>query len=336
MISRATIFRLTGSLGLARALLTARRLLPPVWLTVLAYHRVCEYDLNSPWDDELISATPQQFRDQLSFVKRYFTVITSKRVLEWQLGKRKLPRNPLVITFDDGYRDNHDVALPLLLEAGLSADFFVCSNNIEERCLFWWDRIAFCLRRTPETAVTLEYPCVLELDLRTPQAREIARTRILSEIKDGQGVDADRVATELQSRTHVDLDEPAEAAALLMSWGHVRALQDAGMGVGSHSHTHGVLSRMDEEAVREELELSKQRIGQVLGEEVFAFAYPVGRFSAATKRQVAAAGYRLAYSYCSGASALRSPDFLELKRVAVERFMSSPYYATLTALPVLC
>jgi len=73
-------------------------------------------------------------------------------------GGADLPLNPLVMTFDDGYRDRYAVALPLLQEAGVRADFFVCPWNIENRRLFWWDRITFCLKRAATPKVRLTYP----------------------------------------------------------------------------------------------------------------------------------------------------------------------------------
>lgn len=334
-MKRRAVFNLFGRLGLARLMLRCCRCLAPKWLTALAYHRVCDVDPHSPWDPNLVSATPDQFRRQLAFVKRHFTPVTSADIIQWRQGRFDMPPNPLVITFDDGYRDNVTVALPLLQEAGIRADFFICPWHIENQRLFWWDRIAFCVREARRGEIALDYPEAVTLDLSTETSRRTARRTALRIAKRTMNLDIQRFVDEFQERAGALLEEREAAGKLLMTWDHVRALRRAGMGVGSHSFSHRVLSQSDEETTRREMAQSKIAIETALDEPVSAFAYPVGSFSNGTKAMAREVGYDLAYSYCSGASFLRSMDMFEVKRAAVERDMSLPYFRTLVAAPFL-
>lgn len=334
-MKRKVLYELCGRLGLSTGLLMATRGFPARWLTVLAYHRVCEYDPHSPWDPDVISATPAAFRKQLAFIRTRFTPVTSEQVVDWRKGHFTMPRNPVVLTFDDGYLDNCQVALPLLLEAGVTADFFICTANVESRRPFWWDLIAYCLRRTGRKSIALSYPEQVVLNVESGEASRAARRTVLRIVKRTPELDIQAFVGELQAKSEVRLDEDGAAGELLMNWEHIRALQDAGMGVGSHTHTHPILPHAQGEAVREELTRSRRILEERLGRKVSTLAYPVGRFDDGVKVLAREAGYEIAYSYCSGASTLRALDMFHVRRVAVERDMSLPYFKTLVAAPFL-
>jgi len=121
-VKRRAAFEVCGRIGLPGLILRAGRRLRPRWLAVLAYHRIAEVDPDSPWDPELISVTPDEFRRQLAFLKRHFRPVTSEEVVRWKRGEFAMPANPVVVTFDDGYLDNYRVALPLLQEALVGQD----------------------------------------------------------------------------------------------------------------------------------------------------------------------------------------------------------------------
>jgi len=149
------------------------------------------------------------------------------------------------------------------------------------------------------------------------------------------GLRISTLTDELQRLSGVEIEEEVEADRLLMTWEHVRSLRRAGMGVGSHSHTHPVLSQADPETVRREMWLSRMALEERLKERVRALAYPVGHFTNGTKALAREAGYEVAYSYGGGVTFLGSADLFEVRRMPVERFMSRAYFRTMLALPFL-
>ena len=333
-MSRRAAAELYGRSGLADLTLKCMGALGSPWLTVLAYHRVCD-DAFDPWDRDIVSATPEMFIRQLQLVTRYFAPVTSAHVVDWLGGRASLPRNPVLLTFDDGYRDNHDIVLPLLLEAGVVADFFVCPWHIENRRLFWWDVISFCVGRCFDERIALSYPHHLEVELGTPEERVRAKRALLSVVKRSEGLDIPRFVGNLQEEAKVEFDERQQADDLLMTWDHVRTLQRAGMGVGSHSYSHPVLPLLGEDEARFEIEESKGILEKQLGSDVTALAYPVGALGDDIKEMAKRAGYGVAYSYCSGASMRRFMDPFEIGRVAVEKHISMSHFRTLLATPFL-
>jgi peptidoglycan/xylan/chitin deacetylase (PgdA/CDA1 family) len=95
----------------------------------------------------------------------------------------------------------------------------------------------------------------------------------------------------------------APAERLFMTWDQARTMYEGGMAIGSHTHRHEILSRLDEEAQLEELIVSREIIQSKAGVRVETLAYPVGSeasFNQAAKNAIERAGYRAAFSYYGG------------------------------------
>src|SRR5262252_433736 len=147
-----------SALGISSALLGLRRLTRTPWITVLTYHRVGPGPSVSRIDANVVTVSAEVFDRQLDFVKQHFDIVTVEDIVAAIDGGVTLPPSPLLITFDDGYRDNFDVALPLLRKHRLSATFFVATRFVDERRLFWWDRINYLLKASSRAKVELAYP----------------------------------------------------------------------------------------------------------------------------------------------------------------------------------
>lgn len=103
--------------------------------TIVLYHRV-----DTPKNDPLLlSVSPDNFRKQLTYLKNKYKIIHLSELVERIKNKKSL-RNYLVITFDDGYLDNYQKALPILEELEVPATIFVVSGKINSKESFFWDK----------------------------------------------------------------------------------------------------------------------------------------------------------------------------------------------------
>ena len=151
-------------------------------LLVLAYHRIGEAD-GQFFDDELFSATADGFRDQLRYLARHFSVLDASAVLKAMRGGRlELDTPSALVTFDDGYRDNCEVALPILRELGLPAVFFIAAGYVDSPRLTWWDRVAYIVKRTERPSLALTYPEPLTIDVRTELTGKKSQAGSLDEL----------------------------------------------------------------------------------------------------------------------------------------------------------
>lgn len=293
-------------------------------LRILAYHRVLD---DAPaafaFDEELISATTGAFRQQMDFVRRNFNVINFQQLYECERAGRAWPERALIVTFDDGYRDNYANAFPILKEMRLGATIFLAASHINQAKLFWWDLIAYCFKQTRRPSVTFSEIDAAPFALDSSHERRKAVDRVLEWIK--------RVPEDAKNsflaRLHEQLDValPSDlAAGMHLSWEEVREMAAGGIEFGSHTMTHPVLANVSAAQLKDEVCRSKTILERELRREVVSFSYPVGGrsdFNQSVKQAVKECGYRFAVSYQEGI-AEKASDHYSLPRIHVEESLS--------------
>lgn len=309
------------------------------WLTVLTYHRVHDDATGQPFDRTVIDATSHELGRQLETMRRYFTLIGLSE-LSAHLKGASLPDNPAMVTFDDGYRDCYDRALPILLAQGVKGVFFVATSYVTHRRMFWWDRIAYILHQSKLDHIELTYPVRTSLDLGGSHERVLKTATNL--VKNHFGIDVERFLDELAHAAGVGFGEELErkfADQLVMTWDQIRGLQDAGMEVHSHTRTHRVLQTVGPSQLSWELAGARADLEEHLEKRVSGVAYPVGRSVAswpAIRSAVVESGYELGFSNGTGVTPLGSGfDPLNVRRISVERGLPDSMFRAMLAIPAL-
>ena len=264
---------------------------------ILVYHRV----KREP-DSFLPAMRLATFERQMECLARRFHVVDLTEALE-AISRESVPDNAVVITFDDGYRDNFDVAWPVLSGLALPATVFLATGVIGTQRILWHDRVFHAFHET--TAATLPGfgPDGGALRLDGPERRRAALDRVLSHLKSLDPERRDETIGRVLGR--LGIAEPAPTARLMLSWEEVREMRRGGMGFGAHTVTHPVLSRLPIERAREEIAGSKREIERQVGAPVTLFAYPNGResdFDATTKEILRSEGYAGAVTSIFGAN----------------------------------
>jgi peptidoglycan/xylan/chitin deacetylase (PgdA/CDA1 family) len=313
-------------------------------ISIVTYHHVADHDPAYPYDPNVADATPAQFRRQMETVARYGTPIGIDDLIR-AIGGAALPKNPVMVTFDDGYLSCHDIALPILRAVGVRATFFIATSFVSERRLYWWERIALLLRGSRRTAFDLTYPAAKAFAVDDPLIHE----KLTDIVKNTADLDVERFLCELAVALDVEWTaavETGHANHLIMTWDQVRAMARAGMDIESHGRRHRVLQTLDRAALDDELAGSRRELEAQLGRPVRALAYPVGRRINGNRRireALAAAGYQIGMSNQSGVNlwwppALRSLspiDPFDVRRLATDRSISDAMFLTQMALPQL-
>ena len=327
--------------GALQALMRARRFVPFPTVSIITYHHVNEHLPDYPFDPEVADATPAQFRWQMETVARYGTPIGVDDLLR-ALDGGSLPRNSVMVTFDDGYQSCHDIALPILRAVGVRATFFVATSYITDRKLYWWEQISMLVNRARRPG-TITYPRPVVLAPRNPRTR----VKLNDLIKNTPNLDLPRFLTDIAVALDVEWNVETEIAAandLIMTWDHVRALARAGMDVESHSRSHRVLQTLDAATLHSELAGSRADLETQLGRRVRAIAYPVGRRIGRAdhiRKALTAAGYLVGLTNASGVNVLMPPalrrfvpvDRLDVRRLSIDRSLSDALFLSQMALP---
>jgi peptidoglycan/xylan/chitin deacetylase (PgdA/CDA1 family) len=313
-----------GRLGVLRVLEHRAAVRKP-GLTVLTYHRIAEPAANLFYDP-VISATPDAFCAQIEWLCSHFQVLTLD-----ELAKRIQTGSPwreptALVTFDDGYRDNLEQAVPILQEHDVPATFFIPTSFLDSAELPWWDVVAYIvkqtqLRRFVVKTVADDAASSLEINLET-MSRSRAIMLIIRAVLDEAVDDARKFLDRLAACAQVAVDADALGRSLFMSWPQLRHLASLGprLAVGSHSVNHRNLARLDDDSQLREVAGAKHVLEAQLGCEIYAFAYPYGwpgTYTHRTKAIVAEAGYCLAFTSREGTDRFENFDPLEISRLGV-------------------
>lgn len=335
---RERVAQLLDGVGMFEVILKVRSRTRGSILTVLCYHSVGQPGPEYLFDPDVIDATPEQFRQHLAIARRYFTVIGIDQLCAG-IERGEWPSNPLLITFDDGYRSCLDVTLPILQEFGFPATFFIATRYVSERRLYWWDTINYLVKSSSKQRIRIDYPRTMELDL---SDRYAAIRRLLRVVKDEYQLDIEQFLQGLVAATEVDWSPAIEtrlADELVMTWDDVRALHRAGMDIESHTRNHRVLQTMNVEQLSDELAGSRADIEREIGAPARTVAYPVGyriRHFPAIRAAVERAGYKLGFTNATGVNYLwREQDPLDVCRLSMARELPLSMFRGLLAVPPL-
>jgi len=273
-------------------------------LSVLIFHRVfATPDLIFP--DEMHAS---RFDEVCGWLKSWFNVLPLDAAVA-HLKAGTLPARAACITFDDGYADNHDVALPILRKHGFPATFFIATGFLDGGRM-WNDTVIESVRLSRLTTLDLgELGCYA---VNTPTEKASAIGTLIGKIKylptDKRLAFVQRIADAAQVSPPNDL---------MMTSTQVKAMRQAGMQIGAHTVSHPILARLTNEQARAEVKGSKDFLEDLLGERVGLFAYPNGKpgedYSAASVEVVGGLGFDAAVSTQWGTSRM-GDDMLQIKR----------------------
>jgi len=318
MNKTALFCRFVNRLGLVRSLAWWRKHRNRTCFLIAAYHRILTAPADFGFDANVLSATPEEFEREIRFIQRYFRVISFAELKDILASSAPPPPNVLLLTFDDGYRDNFEHAYPILRRYQVPATVFVAAGYIDTGRTPWWDEVNYLLKKTPQTSLHLESLPSWRFE---GGARAAAIEALLATLKKLPQPQVEEVLAELRLRSEVAI--PLELSRDLMAtWAQLREMSQQGIEIGAHSLTHPVLANVPtEEQLRREVAEPRALIERQIGQPVRTFAYPVGgpeHFDARVVAQVRACGYDFAVSYVHGVNPWDQPERWALRRIKTE------------------
>lgn len=244
----------------------AARLRTASAMRVLAYHGV---ESRTGIDNlDGFQVEPRVFARQLDQMARHYSPVALDDVVAAFAHGPPLPPRAVLITFDDGYLNNAEIAAPLLRAKGIPAAFFLTTGFLDGTHRPWWYVLRTWVARAgvervgwPEGSVPISSDpraCVFAWEARLKSLREAERE---SELK------------RLEERICL----PPETGIAFMSWEQARELLKQGFALGAHTVLHTNLGAEDADTVQREIAESVVRIRAETGVSPRAFAFPYGR-----------------------------------------------------------
>lgn len=308
-------------------------------LRILAYHRVLDVPEAEEFDFdlELISAYADSFREQMQLLKDRFHPVRLGDAVAACLAGNPLPPGAVAVTFDDGYDDNYRVAFPILRELGVPATFFVSTGHIDSGRPFAYDWLIYMFMHAPVRRLIAPE---VGLDTPVPHGRA-ERRRMASDVLRHIKACDNEAQTACMTRMEREWNMPREISpqdCRPMSWEQLREMHAAGYEIGSHGVHHRILSKLEQDEMFVELDQSRKALQRELGGNANMLAYPVGgptAFDPGVVETARQTGYVAACSYISGVNRLATFDRYALRRLPVEREMSTGWFASMLTLPSL-
>ncbi|MCM2564965.1 polysaccharide deacetylase family protein [Janthinobacterium kumbetense] len=235
-------------------------------LSILIYHRVLARP-DPLFPGEVDAAL---FQRQLRLLKRFYTPLPLGDAVR-RLQDGSLPPRAACITFDDGYADNAQVALPLLLRHGLQATFFIATGYLDGGQM-WNDTVIDAVRQAPGAVLDLRAQELGTFPIATLAQRQAAIATLLGRLKYLPFAQRQRLAMHIRRQAGARASAPA-----MLSTAQLRQLHGAGMTLGGHTASHPILSTLAERAAQLDIANGKQQLESLVQAPVTLFAYPNGK-----------------------------------------------------------
>jgi len=282
---------------------------------ILVYHAVIRSPLtigNWCFLDE------SSFRSQMNYLRRHFEVVHLLEAVG-RMQEGKMDRPIAVITFDDGFQNNYDVAFPILREAGLPATIFLSTGLVNTSNTVWFCHLNRALASTGKRSLDWNGS---RFDLSGPHPKKEASVAIQNRLKEFAHpqllAELRKIILELGQDPHCPIE--ADSPYRMLSKEAITEMANSELiEFGAHTHTHSILSRLSQKQQRDEIERSVTEIGEMTGRPCQLFAYPNGSaqdYDAESIQTLVACGVRAAVTTIVGPNDKMTPA-MELRRYGI-------------------
>jgi peptidoglycan/xylan/chitin deacetylase (PgdA/CDA1 family) len=234
--------------------------------------------------NRLLEVTPKFFERVVRRLRKSKVDIISLDEMHRRLVSREFPRRFVCITFDDGYKDNHEFAYPILKKYEAPFAIYVASSFADRVGELWWLALEAVVAQNELIGLRIEGRDRWFEARNVPEKRAVY-DHIYKWLRDLPTEDAlRRLMRELTTRHRVDMG--AFCRDLCMDWQELAALAaDPLVTIGAHTVNHPILTKVDDKTVRAELDNSRAVIEAALGVRPRHLAYPVGDRTSAGPRE---------------------------------------------------
>jgi peptidoglycan/xylan/chitin deacetylase (PgdA/CDA1 family) len=330
-ITLAAVVYYSGLLRLATAVRRVASGRPD--LLILMYHRVIDgSDPLSAYTQSGLTVSPEVFDRQMAFLKCEYHPMPLSHVVERLRSEEPLPPRAIVVTFDDGWRDNYLHAYPILKKHSIPATIFLSTDFIESGKMPWFLKVGIILRADGFSCERIsdvlekvksehpDSPSARLLDRKVAYAMDGSTDRAMERLKSLEPEITDHLINEMANACGVSLEQWSERKWMI-DWNEAALMNQDIIDFGSHGCSHRILTQLTSSEAAHELSESARLIQEKLGAPANLLAYPNGDYNDEIRRLAVEAGYHAAVATRSSGERSRF-DLFGLSRVGVHESMS--------------
>ena len=300
---------------------------------VLGYHRVVEnFARESRQSIPAMLITSSMLEKHLDWLGQHYQFVSMPEACSRLKSGEPFPKPSALVTFDDGYQDFYQNAMPLLSRKGIPAAVFVVTGLVGTSKLQIHDElylrlsIAQSMWRNPAkefagflSTLGIQIQARSDLQILLSENRFTSTGKLLDLLCQS---DIHRIIEALKAA--VPGSFPEKEGLCPLSWQMLKEIQKREFTIGSHTASHVLLTNESMPDALRELKLSRLELETRLGDKVPYFAYPDGRFHRRIVRAVKASGFTFAFSTCTH----RDPEYPLLtvpRKVLWEKSCINPF-----------
>ncbi len=240
---------------------------------ILFYHRFADKKNNSI----LHKLDKKSFQKQMRYLKKCYDVISLDNLVEKVRKKERFQKTAIVITIDDGFKDNYDFAYPILKELNIPATIFLTTGLIGTSKVPWVDELGVALEKTNRKRLSFaELFGNNTIDISDTASRANAFHQIyLKLLYLDHNLKLEYLNRLMQYLGNNDGTEYHERT--MLNWSEIVEMSKNGITFGAHTMSHPTLSKMKTKQAKAEIYLSRKEIEKFLKNKVNHFAIPNGQ-----------------------------------------------------------
>ncbi|MFC1877175.1 polysaccharide deacetylase family protein [Thermodesulfobacteriota bacterium] len=296
-------------------------------LTIITYHGIIDKQLKVP---DWCFLEKDQFCKQIDYLKKTFNVLHLSKAVEL-IKKGQLEDSIAVITFDDGFQNNFDIAFPILKDAGIPATIFLTTKYIDTADTLWFCKFNNAFNRTLKKVLHWNGK---QFDIDSTEKKTKAAIKLQIKLKSLPTLQMRHEVKTIIGQLYnnhdyqVELDSPYR----MLSINAIRKMKEPGLiEFGAHSHTHEILSKLSFKEKKEEIKKSISEFEKIVKTPCRLFSYPnggVNDFDDETICILESFGIETAVSMIPGPNIYTTP-LMSLRRYGIRNDISIEKFKTL-------
>ncbi|MFH1776266.1 MAG: polysaccharide deacetylase family protein [Candidatus Omnitrophota bacterium] len=324
--------------GYNHVFLMAQKMMNNNTLRILSYHRVLDIQKDKFFlDERLIDADSYNFERQMNFIKDNFSVISFAGLRQMLNRDGEKIKNPLIITFDDGYKDIFEVIYPILRKLNLPATVFLTTGYIGKDELPWWDKISYIIKKTQKEQIKVKCLGDQIYNLKNLQAKKLLIQDFTKAAKGMSDVELKKAVKETEEELRVVIDKNLEKD-LFVTWQEItEMLQNSRIEFGAHTVNHKILTKTaDYSELHYEMSMSKDMIEEKINKKINVFSYPNGderSFNKEIKNMLRDIGYDFAVTNMGDLNKISNLDIFALNRIHISMHDNLPSFKSRVIFP---
>jgi len=286
-----------------------RRFRPKNGALILYGHRVEDND-----EGCLQGLRPSWLSEQLDYLSRHYSFLPLSKLLDCYERHQPIPPNSVVVTFDDGFRDNFTNAYPILQQYHVPATVFLVTGCVSSGDLPWPQKVGYLFQKTKVETLCHVTTDEKHLKLRSPKERDLARRIVWNFLGHMPRAERERSIEKLCELLQVEVPQDR-----MLTWDQVETMRKGGIEFGAHTFSHPWMALQSPEEAQREMEDSLYDIQNRLGITRPPFVFPSGSFTSDLVKMAISVGFRCVFQsrHSVRVNSLEVNDQFSLSRVGL-------------------